>query len=114
MALGAVLWCVNQMLPSPPAVMAPGWLAVGIRNSVMVMAGPGMPGLLPASGRLVSGAEASLAVAPPLPEPPVPDRPPMPGPPPTPPGGGTPPAQLHPAPDHMHSRPPAPPAAVPA
>src|SRR5258706_12504736 len=40
MALGEVLWCVNQSLPSGPAVMAPGWLGVGIANSVIVMSGP--------------------------------------------------------------------------
>src|SRR5258708_4264925 len=40
MALGEVLWCVNQILPSGPAAMAPGSLGVGMSNSVIVMSGP--------------------------------------------------------------------------
>ena len=32
---------MNQSAPSGPAVMAPGWLAVGMGNSVIVMAGDG-------------------------------------------------------------------------
>src|SRR5260221_11160897 len=39
-ALGAVLWCVNQIFPSGPAQIQPGSLAVGIMNSVIVMLGP--------------------------------------------------------------------------
>src|SRR5260370_34630589 len=39
-ALGEVLWCVNQILPSGPALIAPGSLGVGIANSVIVMSGP--------------------------------------------------------------------------
>src|SRR6266542_1630003 len=42
-ALGAVLWCVNQILPSGPAQIAPGELGVGTPNSVMVMSGPLIP-----------------------------------------------------------------------
>ncbi len=42
-ALGAVLWCVNQILPSGPAQIAPGELGVGTANSVMVMSGPLIP-----------------------------------------------------------------------
>src|SRR6187401_1189066 len=45
-ALGAVLWCVNQSMPSGPAASQPGWLAVGIANSVMVMAGGGGPSMI--------------------------------------------------------------------
>ena len=40
MALGAVLWCVNQIFPSGPAQIQPGLLGVGIVNSVIVMPGP--------------------------------------------------------------------------
>jgi hypothetical protein len=40
-ALGAVLWCVNHILPSGPAAIAPGSLGVGMTNSVRVMLGPG-------------------------------------------------------------------------
>jgi hypothetical protein len=41
MALGAVLWCVNQICPSGPAVIQPGWLGLGISNSSNVIAGGG-------------------------------------------------------------------------
>src|SRR5438046_5634960 len=39
-ALGDVLWCVNQILPSGPAQIEPGSLGVGIEYSVIVMSGP--------------------------------------------------------------------------
>src|SRR4029453_17110851 len=41
MAVGAVLWCVNQICPSGPAVIQPGWLGFGISNSSNAMAGAG-------------------------------------------------------------------------
>ena len=64
MALGAVLWCVNQMRPSGPAVIQPGLLVVGIVNSVIVMLGPLM---------LLDGvvAAAPAAPVPAVPEPPT-------------------------------------------
>src|SRR5882724_7520476 len=57
---GAVLWWVNQILPSGPAQMAPGELGVGTANSVKVMSGP-----------LTGIAGAPLPPAPTMP-PPVP------------------------------------------
>src|SRR5258708_22593135 len=40
MALGFVLWWLNQRLPSLPATIWPGWLGMLMANSVNVMAGP--------------------------------------------------------------------------
>src|SRR5713226_7268133 len=57
-ALGAVLWCVNQILPSGPAQIAPGELGVGIANSVIVMSGPLMP---------LAGAPPAVPIDPPVP-----------------------------------------------
>jgi hypothetical protein len=54
MALGAVLWCVNQICPSGPAVIHPGWLGFGISNSSKAMAGAGGDGA--ALGTLGAGA----------------------------------------------------------
>src|SRR5882757_9848650 len=66
MALGAVLWCVNQILPSGPAQIAPGELGVGIANSVMVMSGPLMG---------IAGGPVGAPVDPPVPV--VPPPPPV-------------------------------------
>src|SRR5258708_29884273 len=75
-ALGEVLWCVNQILPSGPALIAPGSLGVGIANSVIVMSGPmiGIAGGPPPP----PGIPPVPVVAPPVPiAPPVPVAPPV-------------------------------------
>src|SRR4051812_45321911 len=112
------------MLPSGPAEMPPGWLAVGTAYSLTVMAGPAMlPAMLPAPD--VPPLDPALppeplgidppepARAPPLPIPPVPVEPPLeplaPGIPPAPePTSGT---QLQESPCHRQSAPLPPPAA---
>jgi hypothetical protein len=70
MALGEVLWWVNQSLPSGPAQIAPGSLFVGISNSVIVMSGP----LIGIAGGPTTGIPPVPVVAPPVPPvvPPVP------------------------------------------
>src|SRR5438445_8989523 len=60
-ALGFVLWWLNQRLPSLPAMIWPGWLGMLMLNSVNVMAGPS-PLIAP--------------VVPPLPAAPLPALPP--------------------------------------
>src|SRR5258708_28895563 len=62
MALGFVLWWLNQRLPSLPATIWPGWLGMLMLNSVNVMAGPS-PFIAP--------------VVPPLPPAPLPPLPPL-------------------------------------
>src|SRR5260370_17344943 len=59
-ALGAVLWCRNQILPSGPAQIAPGELGVGTWNSVNVTSGP----FTAMTGALITG---TLDPEPPLP-----------------------------------------------